>query len=154
RYRRRNIGLVYQFFNLIPILDVVENVALPLLLDGRRLSDALPKVYALLSRLGIQDRATHSIGKLSGGEMQRVAIARALIGDPGLVLADEPTGNLDDQNADAVLSLLTALARERGITVVMMTHDASATERADRVITMRDGGVEQDLLVRSNVAQQ
>ena len=81
--------------------------------------------------------------------MQRVAIARALVGDPGLVLADEPTGNLDDRNADDVLNLLTELCRERGITIVMMTHDASATERADRVITLRDGEIEQDLCVRA-----
>jgi len=148
RFRRRNVGLVYQFFNLVPILDVVENVALPLLLDGKRLTDSLPRVDALMRRLGIADRADHPVNKLSGGEMQRVAIARALIGDPGLVLADEPTGNLDDRNAEDVLNLLTELCREKGITIVMMTHDASATERADRVITLRDGEVEQDLVMR------
>jgi putative ABC transport system ATP-binding protein len=145
KFRRRHVGLVYQFFNLVPILDVVENIALPLLLDGKRLTDALPRIEALMKRLGIGDRASHPVNKLSGGEMQRVAIARALIGNPGLVLADEPTGNLDDHNADAVLNLLTELCRERGITILMMTHDASATERADRVITLRDGEVEQDL---------
>jgi len=149
RYRRRNIGLVYQFFNLVPILDVVENIALPLLLDGRRLTESLPRVEALMHRLGIYERSSHPVNKLSGGEMQRVAIARALVGDPGLVLADEPTGNLDDRNADDVLNLLTELCRERGITIVMMTHDASATERADRVITLRDGEIEQDLCVRA-----
>jgi putative ABC transport system ATP-binding protein len=149
RYRRRNIGLVYQFFNLVPVLDVVENVALPLMLDGKHLTDSLPRVEALLRRLGIEERATHSVSKLSGGEMQRVAIARALIGDPGLVLADEPTGNLDDRNADEVLDLLTELCRERGITIVMMTHDASATARADRVLTLRDGAIEQDIHVRA-----
>jgi len=149
RFRRRHIGLVYQFFNLVPILDVVENIALPLLLDGKRLTDSLPRVEALMKRLGIGDRASHPVGKLSGGEMQRVAIARALVGSPGLVLADEPTGNLDDRNADDVLNLLTELCRERGVTIVMMTHDAGATERADRVITLRDGEVEQDLDVRA-----
>ncbi len=148
RFRRHHIGLVYQFFNLVPMLDVIENIALPLLLDGRRLTDALPRVHALLERLGIADRADHEVSKLSGGEMQRVAIARALAGDPGLVLADEPTGNLDDRNAGEVLDLLTSLCRENGITVVMMTHDASATERADRVVTLRDGEIEQDLLIR------
>ena len=149
RFRRRNVGLVYQFFNLVPILDVVENIALPLLLDGARLTDSLSQVEALMQRLGISDRASHPVTKLSGGEMQRVAIARALVGDPGLVLADEPTGNLDDRNAEEVLNLLGELCREKGITVVMMTHDASATERADRVITLRDGRIEQDLSVRA-----
>ena len=148
RFRRRNVGLVYQFFNLVPILDVVENIALPLLLDGKRLTDSLSRVEALMRRLGISDRAGHPVNELSGGEMQRVAIARALVGDPGLVLADEQTGNLDDRNAEEVLNLLTELCREKGITIVMMTHDASATERADRVITLRDGEVEQDLSVR------
>ena len=148
RFRRHKIGLVYQFFNLVPMLDVIENIALPLLLDGRRLTDSLPRVHALMERLGIADRAGHEVTRLSGGEMQRVAIARALAGDPGLVLADEPTGNLDDRNAGEVLDLLTSLCRENGITVVMMTHDASATERADRVVTLRDGGIEQDLLLR------
>jgi putative ABC transport system ATP-binding protein len=130
RFRRHKIGLVYQFFNLVPMLDVIENIALPLLLDGRRLTDALPRVNALMERLGIADRADHEVTKLSGGEMQRVAIARALVGNPGLVLADEPTGNLDDRNGGEVLDLLSSLCRENGITVVMMTHDAGATERA------------------------
>ena len=148
RFRRHKVGLVYQFFNLVPMLDVVENIALPLLLDGRRLTDSLPRVHALMERLGIADRADHEVSKLSGGEMQRVAIARALAGDPGLVLADEPTGNLDDRNASEVLDLLTGLCRENGITIVMMTHDAAATERADRVVTLRDGEIEQDLVLK------
>jgi len=147
RFRRRNVGLVYQFFNLIPMLDVVENIALPLLLDGRRLSDCMPRVAMLMDRLGIAGRADLEVSKLSGGEMQRVAIARALVGNPGLVLADEPTGNLDDRNAAEVLDLLTELCRENGTTIMMMTHDASATERADRSITLRDGTIEQDLVV-------
>ena len=147
-FRRRHLGFVYQFFNLVPMLDVIENIALPLLLDGRRLSDALPRVNALMERLGIADRADHEVTKLSGGEMQRVAIARALVGNPGLVLADEPTGNLDDRNGGEVLDLLSSLCRENGITVVMMTHDAGATERADRVVTLRDGEVEQDLTMK------
>ena len=148
RFRRHKIGLVYQFFNLVPMLDVVENIALPLLLDGRRLTDSLPRVNALMERLGIAGRADHEVTKLSGGEMQRVAIARALVGNPGLVLADEPTGNLDDRNAGEVLDLLTGLCRENGITIVMMTHDAGATERADRVVTLRDGEIEQDLTMQ------
>jgi len=119
-----------------------------LLLDGVRLTDALGRVNRLMTRLGILGRANHRIEQLSGGEMQRVAIARALVGEPGLVLADEPTGNLDDRNADEVLTLLERLCREQGITILMMTHDASATQRADRVITLRDGHVHQDLLVR------
>jgi putative ABC transport system ATP-binding protein len=145
RFRRRNVGLVYQFFNLIPMLDVVENIALPLLLDGRRLSDCMPRVAMLMDRLGIAGRADLEVSKLSGGEMQRVAIARALVGNPGLVLADEPTGNLDEKNAGAVVDLLSELCREQRTTVVMMTHDSGATERANRVITLRDGSIEQDL---------
>ncbi len=145
RFRRRHIGLVYQFFNLVPVLDVIENIALPLMIDGHRLTSVLPRVHALMDRLGIANRAGHMVNELSGGEMQRVAIARALIHEPGLVLADEPTGNLDELNASVVLSMLTDLCREQGITVVMMTHDPSATDRCDRVVKLRDGQIEADL---------
>jgi putative ABC transport system ATP-binding protein len=144
RFRRHHVGLVYQFFNLVPILDVSENVAVPLLLDGRRLRDVQPDVDALLERLGVMHRKHHSVGKLSGGEMQRVAIARALIARPGLLLADEPTGNLDELNAARVLELIAALCRELGATIVLMTHDPGASERADRVIHLRDGQIERD----------
>jgi putative ABC transport system ATP-binding protein len=145
RFRRRHVGLIYQFFNLVPILDVTENIALPLLLDGYKLREVKGKAHALMERLDIMHRADHPANKLSGGEMQRVAIARALIGNPGLLLADEPTGNLDEANAGNVLSMISELCREQGITVVMMTHDASATDRCDRMIKLRDGQIEEDL---------
>jgi putative ABC transport system ATP-binding protein len=145
RFRRRRIGLVYQFFNLVPMLDVTENVALPLLLDGHRLTDVLPRVEAMMERLEIYHRANHPVRKLSGGEMQRVAIARALLGEPGLVLADEPTGNLDELSSGQVLSFLTEVCRERGTTIILMTHDPDAALRCDRMIKLRDGEIEQDL---------
>jgi len=144
RFRRRNVGLVYQFFNLVPILDVSENVAVPMLLDGRRLRDVQADVDALLERLEVMHRKSHPVSKLSGGEMQRVAIARALIARPGLLLADEPTGNLDEINAARVLEMIATLSRERGTTVLLMTHDPAASERADRVIHLRDGQIERD----------
>ena len=145
RFRRRRVGLVYQFFNLVPILDVTENIALPLLLDGHSLREVRPLVQSLMERLGIADRADHPVRKLSGGEMQRVAIARAVIGNPGLLLADEPTGNLDELNAARVLALIEELCRERGITIIMMTHDVGAMDHCDRMIKLRDGEIEEDL---------
>ncbi|HTO55563.1 MAG TPA: ABC transporter ATP-binding protein [Myxococcota bacterium] len=145
RFRRQHIGLVYQFFNLVPVLNVVENIALPLMIDGQRLSTALPRVHALMDRLGIPKRSGQMVSDLSGGEMQRVAIARALIHEPGLVLADEPTGNLDEANGALVLSMLTQLCRERRLTVVMMTHDPSATDHCDRMVRLLDGKIESDL---------
>ncbi len=148
RFRRLHVGLVYQFFNLIPILDVSENVAVPLLLDGRRLRDVQPDVDALLERLDVMHRKQQPVAKLSGGEMQRVAIARALIARPGLLVADEPTGNLDEINAARVLDLISALCRELGTTVVLMTHDPSASERADRVLELRDGQISRDSALR------
>ena len=144
QFRRRNIGIVYQFFNLIPTLDVEHNIALPLLLDGYRLSQIHGRVRALIARLGIEHRGSHGVQQLSGGEMQRVAIARAVIANPVLVLADEPTGNLDSENGAEVLSLLRELCDERGATTIVMTHDAEATAYADRVISLRDGEVHED----------
>lgn len=145
RFRRRNLGLVYQFFNLVPILDVAENIALPLLLDGLSSQEVQGRVDELLEHFQISHRSKHPIGKLSGGEMQRVAIARAMIADPVLVLADEPTGNLDELNAGIVLKALGNLSRENGRTLVMMTHDVSALDFCDRVIKLRDGKIEDDL---------
>jgi putative ABC transport system ATP-binding protein len=145
RFRRRHVGLVYQFFNLVPVLNVVENIALPLMIDGQRLSAVMPRVHALMDRLGIPRRPGQMINELSGGEMQRVAIARALIHEPGLVLADEPTGNLDEANGALVLSLLTQLCRERRLTIVMMTHDPSATDHCDRMVRLLDGQIESDV---------
>jgi ABC-type lipoprotein export system ATPase subunit len=144
RFRRRHLGIVYQFFNLVPTLDVVHNVALPLLLDGSRLHEVSPRVRALLDRLEIGHRSRHRPSALSGGEMQRAAVARALIADPWLVLADEPTGNLDEESGARVLGLLRDLARERGSTTLVMTHDPNAAVYADRVIELRDGRIVDD----------
>jgi putative ABC transport system ATP-binding protein len=143
-FRRRSIGFVFQFFNLMPTLSAEENVALPLLLDGRRARDVRPKVEAALDAVGLAHRRTHRPDELSGGEMQRVAIARALVIDPKVILADEPTGNLDSTTGEQILALIRNANRERGATVVMVTHDAKAAAHGSRVITMRDGRVVRD----------
>ena len=147
RFRRRHIGLVYQFFNLVSTLSVEHNIALPLLLDGRALADVRQRVRALMARLEIDGFEARGPGELSGGQMQRVAIARALVADPVVVLADEPTGNLDSGTGRAVLGLFRELCSERGTTLVMMTHDAEAAAWADRVIELRDGAVADELSV-------
>jgi putative ABC transport system ATP-binding protein len=143
-FRRRSIGFVFQFFNLMPTLSAEENVALPLLLDGRRARDVRPKVEAALDAVGLAHRRTHRPDELSGGEMQRVAIARALVIDPKVILADEPTGNLDSTTGEQILALIRNANRERGATVVMVTHDAKAAAHGSRVITLRDGRVVRD----------
>jgi putative ABC transport system ATP-binding protein len=138
RLRRRHIGVVFQFFNLMPTLSAVENVELPLLLVGRRRKDARRSANELLSDLGIGDKHAAAPVQLSGGQQQRVALARALANTPDIVLGDEPTGNLDSAAAREVLGLLRA-ARDRGQTVLLVTHDARVAAAADRVITLRDG---------------
>ncbi|CAG1007927.1 sulfate transport system ATP-binding protein [Myxococcaceae bacterium] len=143
-FRRRHVGLIFQFFNLIPSLTVEMNVALPLLLDGRRLHELGDRIGELLDVLGVSHRRRHSPHQLSGGEMQRVAIARALIVSPRILLADEPTGNLDSKNAHDVFHLLRAQGRERNVTMVVLTHDPDASAYADRVIEMQDGRVIKD----------
>ena len=140
--RRTRIGLVFQFFNLIPTLRVVENVSLPLLLGGARQRDVRPRVMALLESLGLGDRGERFPEELSGGEMQRVAIARALVIDPRVILADEPTGNLDTKTGEQVLELLGAANRDRHCTIVLVTHDARAAAHAGRLITLKDGVVD------------
>ena len=142
RLRLRRIGFVFQFFNLLPTLTAVENVALPLMLDGQRKRQALGPARALLERLGLLDRSDHYPEELSGGEMQRVAIARALVTEPELVLCDEPTGSLDSATGDEVLELLGALPESGRRSVVMVTHDARGAAAGDRVILIRDGRVE------------
>ena len=139
RLRRREIGFVFQFFHLLPSLTVAENVELPLLLDGRRGRPARAAVAEVLDRVGVGNRAGHLPGELSGGEMQRTAIARALVGGPRLVLADEPTGNLDSATGRAVLDLLSGLVRDAGTTLVMVTHDEAAATRTGRVVRLLDG---------------
>jgi putative ABC transport system ATP-binding protein len=140
-FRRRRIGIVFQFFNLLPTLTVCENVALPLLLDGRRPRDIRARVEELVQRVGLGHRLGHRADELSGGEMQRVAIARALVTDPVLLLADEPTGNLDSRTGEQILRMLSEINERDGHTVILVTHDARAAARGDRLICLRDGRI-------------
>jgi putative ABC transport system ATP-binding protein len=138
-FRRRRIGFVFQFFNLIPTLTVEENLRLPLELTGRTGAAAREEIMALLGEVGLLDRVRAFPDRLSGGEQQRVAVARALVHDPELVLADEPTGNLDSESAQAVLDLLSRLRGERKKTVIAVSHSAEVAAAADRVLVLRDG---------------
>jgi putative ABC transport system ATP-binding protein len=138
-FRRDRLGFVFQFFNLIPTLTVIENVQLPAELFGTSPAAASARALGLLEAVGLPDRARQFPDRLSGGEQQRVAIARALVQDPRLVLADEPTGNLDDATSQAVLDLLDRFTRKAGRTLVLVTHSREVAERADRVLTIEDG---------------
>jgi putative ABC transport system ATP-binding protein len=138
-FRRGQVGFVFQFFNLIPTLSVLENVQLPAELAGRGRDAARARARALLERVSLADRGASYPDRLSGGEQQRVAIARALVQDPALVLADEPTGNLDDATGTRVLGLLEEVSRAAGKTLVLVTHSAAVAERADRVLAIEDG---------------
>jgi putative ABC transport system ATP-binding protein len=144
RFRRRHVGLIFQFFNLIPSLTVEMNIALPLLLEGQRLPHLREQIEELSAALGIGHRRHHAPHELSGGEMQRVAIARALIVDPRVILADEPTGNLDSRTAHEVFLLLREQVDRRGVTTIVMTHDPDLTSYADRVVEVRDGRILSD----------
>jgi putative ABC transport system ATP-binding protein len=139
--RRERIGFVFQFFNLLPALTAEENVLLPALISGRRDAATGERAAALLDRVGLAERATHLPGELSGGEQQRVSIARALLLEPELVLADEPTGNLDTTSSAEILGLLRDLNRRDGHTIVLVTHDPGAASMAGRVVFLRDGRV-------------
>jgi putative ABC transport system ATP-binding protein len=143
RLRRSRVGIVYQFFNLLPTLTARENVALPLLLDGLRLGEVERRVEQGLQRVGLTHRAEHWPHELSGGEQQRVAIARAIVAGPRVVLADEPTGNLDSTAGGAVLDLLEELHRDQGQTIVLATHSQAAVRRAGRIVHLRDGRIEE-----------
>ena len=141
-FRRRQIGLVYQFYNLIPILTVEENLTLPLLLDGRKPNKE--QIDYLVSNLGLGDRLKHLPNQLSGGQQQRVSIGRALANNPALLLADEPTGNLDSENSKEIVALLRKFNREHNQTVIMITHDERIAQSADRIIAIEDGKVVKD----------
>jgi len=141
-FRRRQVGLIYQFYNLIPVLNVTENITLPLLLDGRRVDEA--RLEDLIRTLGLEGRQQHLPNELSGGQQQRVSIGRALIGDPAVVLADEPTGNLDSKNSREIVELLKLSNRKYGQTLIVITHDERIARQADRVITMEDGRIVSD----------
>jgi len=142
---RRRLGFVFQAFNLIPSLSALENVTVPVLPYASR-AGARKRATELLAEVGLLDRLDALPSQLSGGQQQRVAIARALIGDPPLLLADEPTGNLDSENADAVMGMMQQVARRRGATVLLATHDPDVAQRCDRVVTMRDGMIVADEL--------
>ncbi|MGH7855587.1 MAG: ABC transporter ATP-binding protein [Candidatus Binatia bacterium] len=143
-FRRTKIGFVFQFFNLLSTLTALENVALPLVLDGRSKFEAEERAQMLLMKVGLEERKKHLPEELSGGEIQRIAMARALAFDPPILLADEPTGNLDSKNGNAILSLLRQFSKEEGCTVVMVTHSEEAAGYGDRRIYLRDGHIEKD----------
>jgi putative ABC transport system ATP-binding protein len=141
--RRRRVGFIFQFFNLLPILTAEENVGLPLLLEGVPFSKVRPRAEALLRKVGLAERTGHRPEQLSGGEMQRVAIARALIAGPAVLLADEPTGNLDTRTSAEIFQLIKGLHQE-GQTIVMVTHDPKAAAYGTRTVTLRDGSIAED----------
>ena len=139
--RRRKVGFIFQFYNLLPTQTAQENVALPLLIDGKRMRQQLPWVGSMLERVGLSDRSEHRPDQLSGGQQQRVAVARAFIAEPEIVLADEPTGNLDSKSGIAILDLLQQACQELSATIVMVTHDARAASFAHRILFLKDGMV-------------
>lgn len=141
-FRRRQIGLIYQFYNLIPILTVEENLTLPLLLDGRKPDKRITD--GLIDKLGLAERLTHLPNQLSGGQQQRVSIGRALVNNPALLLADEPTGNLDSENSKEIITLLRKFNKEQKQTVIIITHDEKIALAADRVIAIEDGKIKRD----------
>jgi len=140
------VGFVFQFFNLLPTMTAWENVAVPKLLDGSRMAKVKSRALDLLAVVGLGDRAEHRPSELSGGQMQRVAVARALMMDPPLILADEPTGNLDTKTGAAIMALLTDIAHQDERSVVMVTHNLGAASATDRVITLTDGRIGSDVL--------
>ncbi|MGL5716009.1 MAG: ABC transporter ATP-binding protein [Paraclostridium sp.] len=144
-FRRRNVGIVYQFYNLIPVLSVKENILLPAELDNRKIE----KDYLndLLNTLGLKERENHLPNELSGGQQQRTSIGRALINRPAIVLADEPTGNLDSKNSKEIIELLKLSVRKYNQTLIMITHDENIANQADRVITMKDGMIKSEEVI-------
>ena len=145
-FRRRQVGLVYQFYNLIPVLNVVENLTLPVLMDGRAVNQE--RLGELLDTLGLRGREKHLPNQLSGGQQQRVSIGRALMNAPAVVLADEPTGNLDSRNSQEIVELLKLSNRKYGQTLIVITHDENIALRADRIIAVEDGHITRDERLR------
>lgn len=145
-FRRREVGLVYQFYNLIPVLSVVENMTLPVALDGRQVN--VERLARLIDALGLKGREGYLPNQLSGGQQQRVAIGRALMNAPSVVLADEPTGNLDSRNSREIMALLRDSNREMGQTLVVITHDEDIALTADRIISIEDGCIASDERIR------
>ncbi|MBQ2811851.1 MAG: ABC transporter ATP-binding protein [Clostridia bacterium] len=145
-FRRRQVGLIYQFYNLIPVLNVTENITLPILLDGKKIDEK--HLDELLDLLALKGREHHLPNELSGGQQQRVSIGRALINNPAVVLADEPTGNLDSKNSREIVELLKLSNKKYGQTLIVITHDESIALQADRIITINDGKIESDRLLQ------
>lgn len=149
--RRRNIGFVFQFFNLLPTLSAEENIFLPILIDGKKIEDYQDRVEQLMMLVGLEDRRNHKPDQLSGGEQQRVAIARALITQPAILLADEPTGNLDTKTGNLIMTLLRRTCDDLGQTTIVVTHDPRAAAYADRVVFLRDGNIKQERVFESSL---
>ncbi len=145
-FRRRQVGLIYQFYNLIPVLDVRENITLPVLMDGRKVNE--DRLNDLLVTLGLTERQKHLPNQLSGGQQQRVSIGRALMNAPAVVLADEPTGNLDSKNSQEIVELLKTSHEKYRQTLIMITHDENIALQADRVIAIEDGRIVKDEVIR------
>ena len=145
-FRRRQVGLINQFYNLIPVQDVTENITLPVLLDGRKVNS--DRLSSLLETLNLTERARHLPSQLSGGQQQRVSIGRALMNAPAVVLADEPTGNLDSKNSQEIVELLKKSNRDYGQTLIVITHDESIALQADRILAIEDGRIIRDEVIR------
>ena len=145
-FRRRQVGLIYQFYNLIPVLNVTENITLPVLMDGRKVNQG--RLDELINTLGLRGREKHLPNQLSGGQQQRVSIGRALMNAPAVVLADEPTGNLDSRNSQEIVDLLKLSNQKYGQTLIIITHDERIALQADRVMTLEDGRITRDEVLR------
>ena len=145
-FRRREVGLIYQFYNLIPVLNVVENMTLPVQMDGRKVGEE--RLQELLKLLNLEDRKNHLPNQLSGGQQQRVSIGRALMNAPAIVLADEPTGNLDSRNSQEIMEFLKLSNKKYSQTLVMITHDENLALQADRIIAIEDGRIARDEVIR------
>ena len=145
-FRRRQVGLIYQFYNLIPVLNVTENITLPVLMDGQTVNE--DRVRELIETLGLKGRENHLPNQLSGGQQQRVSIGRALMNAPAVLLADEPTGNLDSRNSQEIISLLRLSNQKYGQTLIIITHDENIALQADRVIAIEDGRITRDEVLR------
>ena len=145
-FRRREVGLIYQFYNLIPVLNVVENMTLPVQMDGRKVGEE--RLQELLKLLNLEDRKNHLPNQLSGGQQQRVSIGRALMNAPAIVLADEPTGNLDSRNSQEIMELLKLSNKKYSQALVMITHDENLALQADRIIAIEDGRIARDEVIR------
>lgn len=145
-FRRRQVGLIYQFYNLIPVLNVIENITLPVLMDGQKVNEE--RLKELLQVLKLEERQKHLPNQLSGGQQQRVSIGRALMNAPAVVLADEPTGNLDSKNSQEIVELLKLSNKKYNQTLVMITHDENIALQADRIIAIEDGKIIRDEVVR------